>query len=214
MKRINVGCGMTPTVGYVNVDNSFSIKLSKFPWLVTLLYRFKLVSRAQMDYIEFCQKNQLAWADVTRHIPVESGGADVLYSSHMLEHLDRQEARLFLAEAQRVLASGGVLRLALPDLEKNIRTYQQNMDADQLIDAVFTCVPRPRTLAQRIRMLLVGTRHHQWMYDGSSLCKLLSAAGFSNPVVLAAGQTTIQNPGPLNLREYEDISVYVEANRP
>jgi predicted SAM-dependent methyltransferase len=36
----------------------------------------------------------------------------------MIEHLDRREARSFLAEARRVLRPGGVLRLAAPDLSR------------------------------------------------------------------------------------------------
>jgi len=41
----------------------------------------------------------------------------------MLEHLDREEAKLFLREALRVLKSGGIIRLVLPDLGKLIKEY-------------------------------------------------------------------------------------------
>jgi hypothetical protein len=34
--RVNVGCGMSPTKGWLNYDNSTSIKLSEHYWLATL----------------------------------------------------------------------------------------------------------------------------------------------------------------------------------
>ena len=52
------------------------------------------------------------------------------------------------------------------------------------------------------------------MYDGKSLSTILLKNGFADAVVLAAGETTIANPGSLNLREYEGWSVYVEAKKP
>ena len=51
------------------------------------------------------------------------------------------------------------------------------------------------------------------MYDGPSLLRLLTESGFSGARVVAAGETSIESPGPLDLREREDESVYVEARR-
>jgi hypothetical protein len=40
----------------------------------------------------------MKWADGTKHIPEAKGSVEVVYSSHMLEHLDRVETRAFLRE--------------------------------------------------------------------------------------------------------------------
>jgi predicted SAM-dependent methyltransferase len=211
MRRVNIGCGMTPTIGWENFDNSFSLKLSGYPFLASLLFKMKLVNSPQMDYIIFCQANRIGWADATKEIPLPDGSVDVLYSSHMLEHLDRKEAVLFLKEANRVLTSKGIIRVAVPDIEKLVQAYGEHKDADVFIESTCMCASRPHTLVQRIKTLLVGARHHQWMYDGRSLSKLLKNEGFSNPIVLKAGDTTISNPAPLDLYERWDDSVYVEA---
>src|SRR5262245_39079348 len=129
MHRINVGCGMTPTKGCLNFDNSFSLWLSTFPRLSHALHKAKFLNQPQMNYIQFCRENQIAWADVTKRIPVSDDSTEVLYSSHMLEHLDRHEVIQFLNEAKRVLVSGGRIRLAVPDLEKHIRSYVGDGDA-------------------------------------------------------------------------------------
>lgn len=211
MYRINVGCGTTPTVGWLNFDNSFSLKLSKFSKLSTILYNANLINRPQLEYIQFCQQTNVEWANVTRKIPIPNNSSEVVYSSHMLEHLDRDDAMVFLQEAKRVLATGGIIRLALPDIEKKVRSYVDDADADLFVASTNMCVPRPRSFSQRLRIVVVGTRHHQWMYDGKSLCKLLTGAGFTDAKIFAAGGTRISNPAPLDLFERADESVYVEA---
>lgn len=66
--------------------------------------------------------------DVNNGLPFPSGSATVCYSSHLLEHLDKDEARYFLAECRRVLTSGGTIRLAVPDLERIAREYLRLLD--------------------------------------------------------------------------------------
>jgi predicted SAM-dependent methyltransferase len=209
--RVNIGCGTTPTSGWENFDNSWSLKLSKRPLLTALLYKLKAIDPPQMRYIAFCRENNINWADATRKIPLPDASVELLYSSHMLEHLDRDEARSFLTEARRVLKAGGTIRLAVPDLAKQIDAYVRNKDADEFIKATLMTVPRPRTWSERLRVLLVGTRHHQWMYDGGSLSRLLQDCGFANAEIIAAGETSITDPKPLDLRERESESLYVEA---
>jgi hypothetical protein len=116
-----------------------------------------------------------------------------------------------LEEARRILKKGGIIRLAVPDIKKYIESYNQIKDADSFVESTYMCVASPRSLAQRLSIALVGARHHQWMYDGTSLAKLLSKHRFSKVVVLEPGETTIPDAPSLNLREREEESVYVEA---
>ena len=205
---------MTPTNGYINYDNSFSIKLSRFKLISKLLYNAKIINKASIDFILFCSKNNIKSIDAVKKFPLPSKSVEVLYSSHMLEHLDREEVLLFLKEARRVIASNGILRLAVPDIEKKIKQYINHGDADIFLESTRMCVSRPRTLVERIKILLVGTRHHQWMYDSKSLTKLLLIAGFNNPVVLNPGETNIIDSQPLNLYERIEESIYIEAFNP
>jgi hypothetical protein len=132
----------------------------------------------------------------------------------MLEHLDKQEAMEFLMEARRVLKHEGIIRLAVPDLRRMIADYETDGDADRLVSRTQLAHTRPQTLLQKLRWLFVADRsHHRCMYDANSLALLLAKAGFSHVVVQPAGSTMIPNPGDLNLREREDESLYVEAQR-
>lgn len=214
MSRINIGCGQTPTKGWRNFDNSLSLKLAKWPLLFRILVGARMISPSQERFIRFARSNLIEYGEATNRLPVETGSIDVLYSSHMFEHLDRQEAVLFLSEAKRVLRSGGILRLAVPDLQKELANYISHRDADQLMISLHLSQPKPRTAREKLTRFLVGDRHHQWMYDALSLCTLLEKHGFMNAVALEAGESTIPNPGELNLRERDAESLYVEAVKP
>lgn len=61
--------------------------------------------------------------DVRRGFPFEESGFDAVYGSHVLEHLDRVAAARLLRECYRVLKSGGLVRLAVPDLEVIAKLY-------------------------------------------------------------------------------------------
>ncbi|MGZ5191826.1 MAG: class I SAM-dependent methyltransferase, partial [Flavisolibacter sp.] len=50
-------------------------------------------------------------------LPVPDSTATVVYSSHFLEHIPRDQVTSFLAECYRIIKSGGRLRLVLPDWE-------------------------------------------------------------------------------------------------
>lgn len=212
--RINVGCGDAPTQGWRNFDNSLSVRVSKIPFLPDILHKLGFLEDLQYRLMKLAHDNDIEYGDVTKGLPVKDGSVDVLYSSHMLEHLDRNEANTFLKEAFRILRPGSIIRIVVPDIQKQVAQYNDLGDADAFIEATLLCGPRPRSLAQRLRLLLIGTRLHQWMYDGKSLCRLLEKHGFVKAEVLPAGQTRIEGYEPLDLRERFSESVYVEAEKP
>jgi predicted SAM-dependent methyltransferase len=212
--RINVGCGMSPTPGWRNFDNSYVITLSKRPLLARALGALGMLARHQSDYIAYCKTHAIEHADVRRRLPCADGSVEVIYSSHMLEHLDQDDARRFLEEALRVLRPKGILRIAVPDLMYYAKKYV--LDGDLQYFMYYTCLtrPTPRGLREKLKYLFVGDRHHKWMYDGPHLVQFLSECGFSDPKVLPAAVTTIPDPGPLNLSERHPESLYVEAGKP
>lgn len=66
--------------------------------------------------------------DLSKGIPLESNSSDAVYHSHVLEHIRRNEALQFTKECYRVLKPGGVLRIAVPDLERICRLYVEKLD--------------------------------------------------------------------------------------
>jgi len=51
-------------------------------------------------------------------IPASSQSVDIVYHSHLLEHLQQEEGEDLTQECFRVLKPGGILRIVVPDLER------------------------------------------------------------------------------------------------
>ncbi|EED34277.1 methyltransferase type 11 [Luminiphilus syltensis NOR5-1B] len=76
-------------------------------------------------------------ADLLAPLALPDGGASLVYSSHFLEHIPRNQVPKFLSECWRVLAPGGVLRFVLPDLEDLCRTYLRYRECGEHAKADF-----------------------------------------------------------------------------
>jgi predicted SAM-dependent methyltransferase len=191
-----------------------SLFLSKLPFLVNILKGVKLLEKKQIEFISFAAGNDIKYADATKNIPEPDHSVEALYSSHMIEHLDCEEVKLFLKEARRILRHDGIIRISVPDIRLLVERYIKTGNANSLIEATKLTHKRPKTLLDKIRYLVTGERLHHWMYDGESLRSLLSSAGFINPQIMKKGETNISDPGKLDLSERSEESVYVEAKNP
>lgn len=60
--------------------------------------------------------------------PFGDSSVDLIYASHVLEYFSLVQVPEVLAEWRRVLKSGGVLKLAVPDFENLTRAYLRNRD--------------------------------------------------------------------------------------
>jgi predicted SAM-dependent methyltransferase len=67
--------------------------------------------------------------DLSKGLPFREEQFDVVYHSHVLEHIPRSGVPYFLKECLRVLKTDGILRLAVPDLEQAAKTYLQTIEA-------------------------------------------------------------------------------------
>ena len=85
--RLNLGSGLTPIPGFVNVD--------------------ALEDSPGVDVV----------ADISERLPFDDGAAELVYASHLLEHFPTDEVPRLLGEWRRVLGPGGHLLVAVPDLE-------------------------------------------------------------------------------------------------
>jgi predicted SAM-dependent methyltransferase len=61
--------------------------------------------------------------DARKGLPFGSSEVDACYSSHFLEHLSRSQAQMLVQDTRRILRPGGIVRLAVPDLEALVREY-------------------------------------------------------------------------------------------
>lgn len=67
-------------------------------------------------------KNFDSDVDIAKPLPFDSDSADFIFAEHVVEHVGYYEALGFFRECHRVLKDGGVVRIAVPSLER-VMTY-------------------------------------------------------------------------------------------
>src|ERR1043165_2793625 len=66
--------------------------------------------------------------NLLKGIPFSDNSFELVYHSHVLEHFPKTKAPEFIGECYRVLKPGGVIRIAIPDLEQIARNYVKYLD--------------------------------------------------------------------------------------
>jgi hypothetical protein len=111
---LNVGCGPLP------IHDQH----------IQLMSRYAPID--QWKYVDlFIEDPNIIKADV-QSLPFEPGSVDVIYSSHLLEHLPTVEIILTLQHLHATLSQNGTLILNVPDLkwacENFLRVYSEELD--------------------------------------------------------------------------------------
>ena len=122
MLILNLGCG-TKTCSHpdvVNIDWSIYLRLKSSKLLSTVV-PFILSKERRQRFKNL--PNNVMVHNLACGIPFNSNSVDVVYHSHMLEHLDRDVVEGFLLEVKRVLKAGGIHRIVVPDFEMACRAY-------------------------------------------------------------------------------------------
>lgn len=182
-QKLHIGCGPVVLDGWVNIDKSPSVLLSRLGWLRKALFRLGLLTPEQASGFP----PGVVFADVSRRIPAEDGSVAYIYSSHMIEHLSRWQALEFVRECDRVLGPGGVLRLATPDLAQLVSDYGAGTSpfmadhpnrADAFCAEYAAYSDPPGSRVRKMIRKLAGGDSHQWLYDAESLSFLVKEGGF------------------------------------
>lgn len=93
-RLLHIGCGEINSPEFINLD------------------------ARPMSHVHIVSKNILN----LRNIPNES--LDMVYMSHVLEHVPRNQVSETIKEMHRVLKKGGVLRVSVPDFDHIVNIYQ------------------------------------------------------------------------------------------
>ncbi len=84
--------------------------------------------RKEWINIDFTSRSEYVTAhNLLMGIPFNDNEFDVVYHSHLLEHFPKNKALGFINECYRVLKPGGIIRIAVPDLERIVKLYLENL---------------------------------------------------------------------------------------
>jgi predicted SAM-dependent methyltransferase len=126
--------------------------------------------------------------DITRPLPLPERSFDALYAAEVIEHLERDAAARFFAEARRVLRDGGVLRLTTPDVVECCRLFLGQRDDVKLEQFAATWLDGEFSPEIWINAQFAAWGHkHLWSFG--ELTQALHGAGFDRIVRCAPMQT-------------------------
>jgi hypothetical protein len=240
MKILNLGCGTKTSdkPEIVNIDYSIALRVRRSKLLKPLAPLFFRGER--LNRFRSLPDNILVH-DLATGIPFSDSSVDAVYHSHLFEHLDRNVAEAFLVEVRRVLKSGGIHRIVIPDLEVICSAYMSH---------IRLCDQRPeecenhdtfvaRLFEQSVRREAHGTSQqnpfrrflenrllgdarsrgetHQWMYDRINLKAKAIQLGYREVFVQSYDKSLIANWKDYGLdvdnsgKQYKPDSLYIEA---
>lgn len=237
MKILNLGCGtkVSDKPEVINIDWSIYLQLKRVAPIVPIFIKGKRLEKFQKIPSNIMVHN------LAKGIPFESDSIDVVYHSHMLEHLDRDIAETFLTEVKRVLKPGGVHRIVVPDLEKACLSYishisycEENIDEHDIHDSYIATLleqsirkeasstSKQNKVRRFFENLLLGDARrrgetHQWMYDKINLKEKLINSGYKDVYVQSYDISLIPKWVGYGLdldskgNQYKPGSLYVEA---
>lgn len=177
MKKLNIGCGLSVHDDWINIDNSLNAKLSKYPRFKYLLYKFGIFPK---EYYDIKWPDNILVHNVKKGLPYKDNEVDFIFSSHFIEHLTKEEAKMFLKECLRTLKPGGLIRLSTPDLWILINNYLSDFKKENILasENLLNLITSDKKEKKHIVNLIYNDDRHWMIYDEFSLSNLLKSAGF------------------------------------
>ena len=114
MQKVQFGCGLSNPEGWLNYDSTPTLFIRRIPLSIQIAKTARKIIGTRKARISGNLNNIISnnaiYGDIIKGLPCESNSVDILYASHVLEHLPLKEFRMSLAECLRVLKPNGVFR--------------------------------------------------------------------------------------------------------
>jgi hypothetical protein len=92
MKKVNLGSGTTCLDDWTNIDGSFNARLAKYPRIRQLLFTIGILPKEYYELPWSEHIKSINVRDVRKKLPFDDESIDFVYSSHLIEHLRKDEA--------------------------------------------------------------------------------------------------------------------------
>jgi predicted SAM-dependent methyltransferase len=148
-------------------------------------------------------------SDIRDGLPLATGSIQYIAAIHALQDLPYLAVVPALCELRRVLKAGGVLRLALPDLDRAIAALLNGDAGYFYIDD-----EEARTLSGKFIVQMTWYGSNRMLFNHEFAAELLLRAGFTRVERAAFGETTSAFPEIVTLDNRPRESIFVEACAP
>jgi predicted SAM-dependent methyltransferase len=134
-----------------------------------------------------------AYLDAAEPFPIPDNAIHYIFSEHVIEHLDYEDALGLLKECHRVLARGGKLRLATPNLLKLVELFSENRspEASQYVRQKQEWHKWPVTADPECFLLNreLTSWGHRFVYTPRMLKGILESSGFKDVREFPVGES-------------------------
>jgi SAM-dependent methyltransferase len=195
--KLHLGAFDQVVDGWINTDVTPHLVLARIPGAGALLHHLGRLSDERYGAYRDGRFARLRYLDLTRRFPFADGVFCAIYSSHTFEHLHLDALERALVECHRVLAPGGVLRLAVPNLDNIVEHYDRTRP-DEFVYGIFQGASASDNRHAR----------HWWHYNAVSMGARLRAAGFAQVAECDYRQGVCPD---LEQIEYRRWSLFMEA---
>lgn len=165
--KVNFGCFNSNIDGWIGIDHALRhMIVSKIPFLSYLLWKTGVLNSEQYKWHKEGLFKTVKYGDATKRLRFKSRSVAYIYSSHMLEHLFKDDAMFFLKECFRILKKGASIRICLPgwDSFRAQPTFENSSFAKSKKEMKYS---------------------HKWFWASSELKRILSDIGFCNIIEYA-----------------------------
>jgi len=178
---VHLGCGpFAKPTRWIDYDGSWNARVNSWPRpMADLLRRFaKKAGGGQTPF-----PSHIRYLDIRKRFPFDDQSVDVIYAAHVWEHLAFSTAIQATQECYRVLKTGGVLRLVVPNLRDFVEEYLNSNEPDSAMTLNrklhYRSFEECRSLIYSIYLGFTDFHHHRFMYDPPQLISLLKRNGFT-----------------------------------
>jgi SAM-dependent methyltransferase len=167
-RRLQLGAFDHTPAGWLNTDITPHLLVARVPGLPRILNGLGVLGEERLEAYRSGAFRSLRYLDVSRRFRFPDDTFEAVFASHVLEHLHPDVAERCLREVHRVLCPGGILRIAVPDLDWMVAEYDPQRPDDFLYG-----IYQGRDSGD------LGAARHWWHYNRRSLSALLRQIGFS-----------------------------------
>lgn len=180
--KLNIGCGTDYKEGWINIDNNSDHNITRL---------------------------DLNW-DLRHYLPFPSGSVDFIFNEHFLEHLSVEQGKAAIREFLRVLKPGGVIRIAMPDLEDIVAFfYDKNWKDLPTLKRFSLTFVKTRAELININFRWWG---HQWLYNYEELERRVHEVDPSI-IIVKCEHNKSEIPTLCNLETRDESTLVVEITK-
>lgn len=162
------------------------INVPKYLYVGCGNHRMEGFTHVEIDYAKRFSKNTVVpepeiLCDITENIPVRDNSIEIIFSRETLEHLKYRELLNHLIECHRILKIGGIVRIAVPDLDHFVKKFiERKSNIDEEIKHYANDIDPDFPITNHSELFVKEIMYHDHFYNHNfeTMSNCLKIVGF------------------------------------